>query len=695
MTQPAAAITTHDENGKQVRRYPIPSPVTGEVVELPNISSIIDTLQAFGLDGWKLRNAAVGIVHRLDLQAAIAAGHHVPGKTNRNRALNDAIDLAIQHGQTLDPEVGYLRNDFGTAIHLLDELIDQGAVPDIMSLPASVAEHAAAYAEMMTAHGIEVVESEFTVYGSAGYAGTGDRIIRFDWHTVPETLAEDAAGAFDQFDLGRGCFIADVKTGKVKKSAALQLAALANADSIWDHDAQQHRPLPDDLRRDVAFIIHQPGGAQLVPVDIEAAWPAFLGALAVKTWDETKPLHPNTFPMHQAPAGAVAAVRAQENAEAADLLADMGAPSGIPSADAYDGPCGMSDVEHERKFFRGDVRDPAQWWCSICEANYGDGAIDKVVCEHLGAMVAPSSAEPTHISDTLRQVIANIPDDPDAGTVDPDGHHLLDRQAKTAWLTKRLGDLIDTHGAELPIAWPADVPTFRAHREAGELHTVAELAAIETAINAAEREVGAPFPDPDPSSTNAKVAADDPRAVAIMERFAKLPPDLKPIVADEAAVATEGRRPSLGQWTEDDVTWCYGAVLDAEFDAILTRDAATNAAGVLVASGWDADHLLALVGNHVDAPTVWQANRLDELADAAGLDHVTFDDGRAQLTDEGRKHLEREFGGRRGVLNAAKLAAEQLGRPKPTKADDVYADVLLAAHLTLIESAPVDIEPTQ
>lgn len=648
MTQPAAAITTHDDNGRQVRRYPIPDPTTGEVVELPNISSVIDVLQAFGLDGWKLRNAAVGIVHRLDLQAAIAAGHHVPGKTARNKALNDAIDAAIEHGQTLDPDVGYLRNDFGTAIHLLDELIDEGAVPDIMSLPTSVAEHAAAYVEMMTQHGIVVVESEFTVYGSAGWAGTGDRIIRFDRDSMVSKLTD----AFGQFDLGRGCFVADIKTGKVKKSAALQLAALANGDSIFDAATGQHRSLPDDLRRDIAFIIHQPGGAQLVPVDIGPAWPAFLGALAVKQWDETKPLHPALVAPKRTTTVAETK-RAAENAEARALLEGCDVHTGVPAADAHREPDPV------------DLQD------------------------------AHAVAEPVHISETLKAAIAAIPDDPDAGTVDEVGRVKADRQARTAYLAERLGALIDTHGDTLPLTWPDEVPTFRAHREAGLLHTGDQLDAIEAAIAAVERQLVAPFPPDDPSDVAARrVAPDDPRATDITSRFAALPADIRNDVAD-AAKAAGVKRFSLGEGTEQCVATWHRILEPAEADAALAADQAHNAAAVLHQNGWSADLLLVLVGNHVDAPTIWQANRLDELADAAGLDFVNVADGTATLTDAGRKHLEAEFGGRRGVLNAAKTAAELLGLAKPTKADDVYGDVLLAAHLTLIESEPVDGPPTE
>ena len=706
MTAPAAAIATHDDQGRPVRRYPIPDPETGVIADLFNISSIIDVLQSFGLVDWKLKMAAVGFAHRLDLQAAVSVAHLIPQDSNgkwtaRNRAIREAVDAAIEHGQTIDPGVGYLKNDFGTSLHLMTDLIDEGAVDDIMSLPASIAEQAEQYVRLVAAHGVEWTHREVTIWGG-NYAGTGDRFGRFS--VAPR--ADEVLRIFEALDLGRGTFVFDTKSGRVKKQAALQLAALANGRTIFDAATGQHLPMPDDMRTDIGFIIelhaHRASSVnpdrcqlcdramdspatQLVPVDLTAAWPAFQGALAVKLWDETKPLHaalvapPPTAPVDEAPSkvvdlmGQLAASvdaaktaakeqRDAENAEAADLLDGMNeTPTGVPPASSFAILCG------------------------------GPGGCQTVEIPATGPDPEPASGEPTHISEALKHAIAAIPDDPTAGTVDPDGHRILDRRAKTAWLTERLGALIATHGDTLPIVWPPDTPTFRQHRQAGALHTIDQLEAIEQAINAAERQVAAPFPEPDPSDTNHLVKADDPRVVQIGQRFAVLPPDIKDDIADRAAEANI-RRFTLGEGREDDVTWWHTQIDAAEAQHTAQREVATAAAGVLAAYDQhiSTDWLLATLGNYIDAPTVWQANRLDELADALGLSWLQAVDGELQLDDEGRKHLEVEFGGRRGVLNAAKTAADLLGRPKPTKADDVYADVLLAAHLTLIESEPTE-----
>ena len=102
---------------------------------------------------------------------------------------------------------------------------------------------------------------------------------------------EHNAAAFDEYDLGRGCFGADTKTGSIYPKVGMQLAAAVNAEGIYDAATGERSPLPDDVRRDVGFVLQLSGDkAKLVPVDLTAAWPAFVGALAVKAFDVTKPL---------------------------------------------------------------------------------------------------------------------------------------------------------------------------------------------------------------------------------------------------------------------------------------------------------------------------------------------------------------------------------------------------------------------
>jgi hypothetical protein len=693
MTAPAAAIATHDANGKPVRRYPIPDPDTGEVVELPNISSIIDVLQAWGLTDWKLRMAAVGLVSSVDLAARVAVAVPMPGGRDRNAQILDAVEDAIDLGQRLDPDRRFLANDFGSAIHLVTEHVDAGLVEDVMALPTSIAEHAAEYVRVMTEAGVaDVVESEFTVWSALGYAGTGDRALRFD-HQVA-TIAPDQ---WDLYDLGRGSFAVDVKTGGRKESAAMQLAALANADSIYDAITGTHRPLPADLRRDVGFILqlhkHEPATGSptrcrfcrqamtspsygLFPVDLAAAWPAFQGALAVQRFCETKPIAPvlvasverNARPADDTPPKVVdlmqalsdsidaakadrAEKRAAENAEASDLLEAMGeTPTGVPAADAYEPGC-----EHGRR-----------------------ESVDCPECD----------AEPVHVSETLKLAIAAIPDDPTAGTITDDGHVLPDLAARTAWLAGRLAELIDTHGDNLPLAWPDGVPSFKANREAAVLHTAEQLEQIDRAITDVENELRHPWPNPDPGIVaNQRVAADDPRVIDITERFAALPPDIRDDVG-AAAAAAGVKRFSMGSGTEQCVATWQRLLDQAEPEATKLRDRITNAAGVLAEAGVDGDWLLVIVGN-LNVATFWQADRLDELADAYGLDYfaISYDaDGELQLTAAGKAHLEREFGGKTGVRKAARMTADQWGIEPPAKADDVYANPLLAAALCMSES---------
>jgi hypothetical protein len=656
VTAPAAAIATHDANGKPIRLYRLPDPLTGDTIELPNISSVLDVLQAWGLTDWKLRMAAVGIVHRADIAATIAAGSAMPGGRDRNRTILDAVSLAIDEGQVRDPDRGYLANDHGSAIHLLTEQIDAGHIEDVLSLPATVAEHAARYVDLMTSHGLEIVESEFTVMGTTimgepNYAGTGDRIVRLPGYD--------------------GCLVLDIKTGKVKANAAMQLAALANAGCIFDADTGQHRPLPDDLRRDIGLLLHLTAEtAELIPVDIKQAWPAFCGALAVKTFCDTKPLHPPLAPGQAAPL-------------ADQLAASIEAADDTPPK-VVDLMQALSDSIDAAKACRAEKR--------AAENAEATDLLDAMTETPTGVPAADAYTEPVHIADTLKLAIAAIPDDPDAGTITDDGHVLPDLAARTAWLAGRLAELIDTHGDTIPLAWPDGVPTFKQEREAGVLHTAEQLEQIDRAITDVENELRHPWPNPDPGIVaNQRVAADDPRVIDITERFAALPPDIRDDVAAKVAAAGV-RRFTIGEGTEQCVATWQRLLHAAEIEAGEVQARANNAAAVLIDTGVDPSYLLVLVGNHT-AATAWQADRLDELADALGLGWFTVDgpgarEGQIYLNSDGSKRLETEFGGKGGVRKAARMTADLWGIEPPSKADDVYANPLLAACLCMSESEP-------
>jgi hypothetical protein len=166
---------------------------------------------------------------------------------------------------------------------------------------------------------VEILHTEVTVCSFHRYAGTGDRIIRFrpfdQWTEL-----------FDQYDLSRGCFIFDAKFGTVHDTVAMQLAAIANAETIWDAEAQTHTPLPADLRRDVGFVFQPDRG--LLPVDLTGAYEAFLGALAVKRWIGRKPVGPAI----KISTGGASTSDGEDLSDAGTEATSIASKSGIPEA---------------------------------------------------------------------------------------------------------------------------------------------------------------------------------------------------------------------------------------------------------------------------------------------------------------------------------------------------------------------------
>jgi hypothetical protein len=276
MTTPVAAVDHPDGT----RSYPVLDRATGETVHLPNITGIIGLLDPKHICEWVQKMMILGVALREDIALQVAAAHLLPEGKPRNAELRRVAQLAKQAGELV--EKGHSSADRGTALHAiterLDELVPPGqiATVDELGLPKSAVEIAREYVAAMA--GVEIVHTEVTVASLAHrYAGTGDRIIRFR----PLDAWQDA---FDQWDLGRGCFVFDNKFGRVHDTVALQLAAIANAESIWDPHARMHEALPVDLRTDVGFVFNPDKG--LVPVPLDGAFEAFVGLANVKRWQD-------------------------------------------------------------------------------------------------------------------------------------------------------------------------------------------------------------------------------------------------------------------------------------------------------------------------------------------------------------------------------------------------------------------------
>ncbi len=253
MTSPAAATT--DNKGRRVYRAVDPS--TGETVTLPSVTDVLKALAKPALETWKLKMMATGFSLRPDLVALAASDPYHAGQ--------QAIDAAKASAAA----------NLGTAVHAYSVEADAGTL-DLATVAPAARSFMERYAAAQQAFGWRVVHAERSVCNfTMRYAGTFDRI--------------DTISHFE------GCLVADIKSGKaVYPEVALQLAAYANAEWFLEPDGTIGGPMPADLRKDVALVIHlTETKCQLIPVDLTAATAGFFGACALRMFnDAPKPLGP-------------------------------------------------------------------------------------------------------------------------------------------------------------------------------------------------------------------------------------------------------------------------------------------------------------------------------------------------------------------------------------------------------------------
>jgi hypothetical protein len=615
VTQPVAA-TNHPDG---TRTYAVPHRSTGEVFDLPNITGIIGLADPKHICEWKLKMAMLGSALRDDIAAQVAAANLLPAGPPRNGDLRRVAELAMTAGQIIEKQ--HLPSDRGTALHSLterlDDLVPAGAVVlvDELGLPKRFADIAREYVAAMA--GVRILHTEVTVASFVHrYAGTGDRIVAFEpldaWRS-----------AFDQWDLGRGCFFLDAKFGKVHDEAALQLAALANAETIWDAEAGTHTPLPDDLRRDVGFIFNPDKG--LIPVPLDGAHEAFLGLVALKRWqDRGKVPEPTAAPI----------------CEACNLGLHV---------------------------------------CQMCRAPVGHGI---ETCGEIGGGCVP---DPVHISEALPRVIEAIPE-PDvfAGLPDHDGRPQADRTAKRAWLIKRIDVLrgIANGVEQLAALWPAGVPTFKQSPD----HTLDQLDLIAKAITVAEAQVQAPFPENDDPTdpANITVAADDPRIAALIERLKLLPPDLAAAVAAEAKAAKVPQLNGTRRITEAHLSIVEPFVVAAETEYMPRAKRIDGELAMAAEHGVSEAGLCAALkvpsARHIHGDTL---SLLSDLVAAIEMAILAERDG-VLVVDQPAAVLTAYGDDRTRVWRAGQTAAKANGVDSPKDSDAVLSHPVLAAVLSAV-----------
>jgi hypothetical protein len=219
----------------------------------------------FGLEKWKIRTSALGLVARQDLFAQLAS---IP--SDDSKRIDEILSQALEAGG------GSVGANMGTALHEFTQRYDLGEIT-LADIPDPWRADVEAYARTIADHGLE---------------------IRRD--LIEVTLVNDAlqlAGTADRFFLdGNGRLIcSDLKTGKSIGPNPLgyivQLAAYANS-VLYDVETGVRTPL-GDVDLDHGLLIHAPAQqarCDLYRVDLRGGLEAAQLATRVKKWQKRKDL---------------------------------------------------------------------------------------------------------------------------------------------------------------------------------------------------------------------------------------------------------------------------------------------------------------------------------------------------------------------------------------------------------------------
>lgn len=162
--------------------------------------------------------------------------------------------------------------DFGTAVHLLTEQADLKRLGLIDKIaPVSDMKRASGFLRqwerLRDSFQMEILAVECTLVNTVlGYAGTADRVV-----SIP--------------GISENPLILDIKTGKgIWADAAAQCSGLANCDQILYTDGSME-PIPWELDRKVGVAAHlRARSGQLIPLDVETAWPVFASLPLLSLW---------------------------------------------------------------------------------------------------------------------------------------------------------------------------------------------------------------------------------------------------------------------------------------------------------------------------------------------------------------------------------------------------------------------------
>jgi hypothetical protein len=258
-------FTIHQEAPKdRWGRYKIADPASGKERGYTRVTTIAKTMDDTGsLADWKTRMAITGLVKRPDLLAQ--ASTHLEDRNGLNKVANDAIEAAGAYG----------RANLGTVLHAITEQLDLGLTPEVLP---QLRPDIDAYLNAIAGADI-VMHKEFIevllINDEHEYAGTADRIV-----TLPD-------GRMVIFDLKTGTDLS-YSYGNI----AVQLAAYANAEWVYDWRTGERKPLPD-IDKTEGIICHLPAGearCEFHTVDLTAGLDALMMSFKVRDWRKRKGL---------------------------------------------------------------------------------------------------------------------------------------------------------------------------------------------------------------------------------------------------------------------------------------------------------------------------------------------------------------------------------------------------------------------
>lgn len=228
-----------------------------------------------GLMPWKATATVVGALRRPGLMArwqALLATNPDPWYDGGKDDCKRLVEECTTAGGSTD------RADIGTALHQMTEEVDAGRLDPASLLPGMRAD-IEAYRATMDRAGVLIdpryIEA-LVILDEYEVAGTADRLRC----KLPD---------------GR-IVVGDVKTGTDLKysaqSIAVQLAAYAHANAVYDQESEARAEMPK-LDQDVALVIHLPAGearCELLLIDIAAGWQAFERSMWARGWRKERNL---------------------------------------------------------------------------------------------------------------------------------------------------------------------------------------------------------------------------------------------------------------------------------------------------------------------------------------------------------------------------------------------------------------------